>query len=91
MSSFNPIPSNLFTYSADTRNFVTEASDLREHDFLQRINYYPDGRGFSIKSTKTGKTVDFLLTSTGYDAEGEVQAWLFHSVDRVYLATIFND
>jgi hypothetical protein len=90
MSSFNPIPSNLFTYSADTRNFVTEASDLKEHDILQRINYYPDGRGFSIKSTKTGKTVDFLLARTER-SEGEVQAWQFQSADGAYSATIFND
>ena len=91
MNSFDPIPSNLFTYLADELTFVTERSDLQTHDILHRINYYPDGRGFSIKSTKTGVCVDFLLEQTVRDDEGELVSWKFKSADLKYAATIFND
>lgn len=89
--NFDSVPSNRFTFIKESNTFVAELSDFREFDVLQRNDRYPCHQGFAIKSTKTGKTVDFLLWDKQYDGENELISIKFTSSCGTYKAVLFND
>jgi hypothetical protein len=63
-------PSSLFSYDPVDKEFRAEASDLGNRH-LQR--FYDDACdvGFSIKSSRTGNVVDYVMTDVTYHLDGE--------------------
>lgn len=69
--------SSAFSYQANTKTFITEASDLGRvgEDLFERI--YPDAcdEGLVIISDKTNTEMVFFLADTETDPEGDTTAW----------------
>ena len=55
-----------FTYHADAKTFVSEASDMMNRHLQPLYNDACDV-GFSMKSSKTGRVVVYVLTDTVID------------------------
>jgi hypothetical protein len=86
------ICSTYFAYSAGTKTFATEASDLPQGFDLNRVYDDAIDEGFTIVSKRTGTEVVFRKDRLVKDAEGDIQAWEFSSVTILgFKAMIFND
>ena len=72
----NIVSSDRFTYHAPTKIFMCDASDLGD---FQLMPVYDDASdtGFTMRSEKTGKLVNYFLQTTAQDGEGEIQYWRF--------------
>lgn len=77
--------SRQFSYTAATRIFSAEASDLGLHAGTEPgEQVFPDACdvGFTIISEVTGKKVRFTLSETKKDRDGDIQYWKFTSYPR---------
>ena len=77
------IPSDLFSYRQCT--FTAEDSTIRANGYRLMPS-----RGFKIRSIKTGNVVEFRLTETQRDNEGDIQYWRFIGSQGLH-AMVFND
>lgn len=62
--------SNQFTYTANNKTLVSEASDL-DNRHLERLYDVGNELGFAVKSEKTGNVVVFVMAAPFYHGEGE--------------------
>jgi len=65
-----------FTYHAQAQTFVSEASEM-ENRHLQRMYDDACDVGFSMKSSKTGRVVVYVLVDTVIDDDDGIQYWIF--------------
>ena len=96
MTNIPEVSSRLFTYCVNTKNFVAEASDLRD---FRVVRLYDDAIdvGFYLVSENTGKKVLFTQEADEYH-DGELIAYHFSSLSnqnpenlRDLNITVFND
>jgi hypothetical protein len=68
-----------FKYDKENRVFIGRITDVM--GVLRQL--FPDrlDLGFSMHSDRTGRVVNFVLTSMETDAEGVPTAWIFSPVD----------
>lgn len=73
------ILSTSFDFNRETKEFVAEISMLQHGGKNPLGQLYDDAcdQGFVMVSAKTNKLVDFYLSDTQRDAEGDVQYWEF--------------
>lgn len=64
-----------FTFAPMSREYISEASDLRGYNFDSRIYATEADRGFRMAIQE--REVDFILIDTKRDAEGDLQYWEF--------------
>ena len=95
-------PSSRFTYCADTKTLVAEASDLNDLH-LQRLYDDACDVGLAIKSDRTGAVVIYVMSKTlyhGNEDEREISGWEYvpsYASTRAFpdcigtRLTIFND
>ena len=67
------------TYDGTHKRFIAEASELPNPGRI-----YDDACdvGYRIRSHKTGKTILFANSNIIRDRDGDIQVWIYRSVDR---------
>lgn len=79
------ISTNMFFYDKARKHFSQEASSLDLKNVPKQID---------LKSHKTGTVVKFKCTNIDRSSEGEIEGWIFTSVDDAAKGSsivIFND
>lgn len=73
------IPSDLFFYHADIREFSQELSSLGNYRRRLEQRIFDDACdvGFAIRSTKTGVEKIFTLSKTLTSGPGQIDGWEF--------------
>jgi hypothetical protein len=87
------ISSSYFYWNKDTKNFSAEASELPKNFSLRKIYDDACDVGFSMVSTRTGRSVKFRLEKE-IKNEGDVLSWEFKCIDQDHKdigVVIFND
>jgi hypothetical protein len=79
------IPSDMFTWHKGGKTFTADAAMLEAMQF-------DFGRGFTMQSVRTGRTIGFSLARELRDKSGELYGWLYRCMNLPSVsATIFND
>jgi len=70
------IQADIFDYSAKSRMFYADASQLNGFNFQSQLYQDAADLGFIMHNTKTGNAVPFVLSRTDRQ-EGEIEGWVF--------------
>lgn len=73
------ISTKSLTYDGSRKWLIAEASDLPNP---APVYNGANGLGYKVRSHKTGKAIVFIRSETVRDSEGDVQVWIYRSLDK---------